>query len=161
MTTSSTEGDRSVRPYETLAITENPYTAKRPVAGLLVAVLRFKSEQRALKLIAPYSRCVRQGEVHELAVTDEAMAAPGATVQRAAFLGFVEFEMGGVLLLGDKVRINGNPVGIVCGFDHTHAPNHLNIVLSGSALLTGADIGLQIGDQIVFEFDETMPWPSL
>ena len=56
----------------------------------LVAVLDESGDELGLKLIANKSRATQANEINELAVTDED-AGPGGTVERAAFLAFVEF----------------------------------------------------------------------
>ena len=45
-------------------------------------------------------------------------------------------------------------VGTVIGFDETHLPNHLNIVIYTVSLVTGRDLGAQLGDEVRFEMGE-------
>lgn len=115
-----------------------------------MVVLQGKLEKRGLQLMVPISRAVLKNEVHELIVTDEAGAGPGATVQRIAYLGFVEFTCGGVAVAGDRVYCDGRLLGEVAGFDETHLPNHLNIVLRSAGRLDGRELGLHLNAQIVF-----------
>ena len=58
-------------------------------------------------------------------------ASPGSRVGSIAYLAFVEFQNGGVLLSGDKVFVDGDEVGEVAGYDMSHFPNHMNLVVRG------------------------------
>lgn len=108
----------------------NPYYAKTPLHGRLVVVLDGVFEERGLQLIRQSSRAIKAAEIHEFIITDEQVS-PGDTVNRIAYLGFAEFKTGGVVIVGDPVFIGNQQVGTIAGFDETHMPNHLNIVLSG------------------------------
>lgn len=135
-------------PYGRGAFKENPYAAKRPLDGRLVVVLRGIMGDRGLQLIKTISRAVCAGEVHELIATTEEGAAPGLTVNRIAYLGFVEFAQGGVVVSGDPIKIGGRVTGVVAGFDETHAPNHLNIVIRTAEGLSGEELGLKVEDSV-------------
>lgn len=137
-------------PYKSGMFKENPYFAKSDVTGKLAVVLQGKYEARGLSLITPISRCVSTHQVHELIATDEDAAKPGATVNRIAYLGFVEIEQGGVIIAGDELLYNGEPIGHIAGFDETHMPNHQNIVVRCAARVTGADRGFAVGGKITF-----------
>jgi len=129
---------------------ENPYYAKADVSGELVVVLQGMYEERGLELIKPVSRCVRKHEIHELIMTDEESAGPGTQVNKIAYLGFVEILRGGVIIAGDEVLRDGKCIAVIAGFDETHMPNHLNIVLRCGERVTGAGSGCTLGDSIVF-----------
>ncbi len=118
--------------------------------GVLVAILRTLSDDRGLELIDPPTRCVRRYDIHELILTDDADAKPGARVDRAAYLGFVEFDRGGVISAGDTVTIDDAPVGEIAGFDETHMPNHINILLRGPNRIPGTERGLALGSRVKF-----------
>ncbi len=135
-------------PYGRRAFTKSPYAAKRPLNGKLVAVLRGSMEDRGLHLIQTISRTVKTGDVHEFIATSEDDAAPGSTVDRIHYLGFVEFVRGGVVVCGDAVHIGGKTAGTVVGFDETHAPNHLNIVIRTGERLSGEELGLRVEDPV-------------
>ena len=122
-----------------------PAILRTAFGGRFVGVMDLSRDDRGFSLIAAPTRCIRRGDVHELIVTDEATAAPGATVQRCRFLGFVEFESAGVLVRGDAVDIDGREIGTVAGFDECHFPNHLNIVLQAADARTGIQLGLRPG----------------
>ena len=125
----------------------NPYYKKNTVRGRNVVVLSEYFDNRGLQLIRPISRAVKQHDVHEMIITDES-AQPGDTVNRIAYLCFVEITSSGVILRGDDVRINGKSVGEISGFDETHMPNHLNIVIKGNQYLCGKDLNIQLNDSL-------------
>jgi len=115
----------------------------------VVAVLRGTLENRNLELIPQPSRGLKHGEVHEIIVTDENVS-PGSRVGRIAYLAFLEFVNGVVLLSGDEVLIEGKLLGRLAGFDISHLPNHMNIVIQG-ALKSSEDRNLSIGRFSVFQ----------
>jgi hypothetical protein len=127
----------------------NPYAAKRPVVGRVVAVLRGVTDRRGLYLTAFRSRAVPRGQIHELMLTDED-AQLESSVNRVALLAFFEVEAGGVLLVGDRVTCGEREVGRLAGFDETHMPNHQNICLAGSDFRDGETLGIQVGDELQF-----------
>lgn len=131
-------------PYVKKLVTTDFYAQKLPVKGRIVAVLRGIVEGRNLELIPQPSRTVKAGEIHEFIATQED-AAPGSRVSKIAYLCFVEFETGGVLLHGDEVVLGGKTVGTIAGFDMSHQPNHMNIVVKVESLLSGEDRGLESG----------------
>jgi hypothetical protein len=126
------------------------YAAKVPVSGRLVVVLRGHVARRRLALIPQPSRAVVVHAVHELIATDEPRVGPGATVNRIAYLGFVEFQQGGVVLIGDEVRVGRRLLGRVAGYDVTHMPNHMNIVIAVARVVSGEELGLRLGARVVF-----------
>ncbi len=136
-------------PYDRDEFRESPYAARRPLGGSVVAVLRGRLEGRGLELIRPPSRALARGEIHELIVTDEAGAHPGSVVGNIGYLAFFEVEEGGVALVGDRVSIGGNAHFRLAGFDVTHAPNHLNVVVNGDDRRSGEERGLRLGDRVI------------
>ena len=137
-------------PYAAGMFKENPYYAKSDVEGNLVVVLQGKYDDRGLELIKPVSRCVKKHEIHELIASDEESIGPGSKVNKIAYIGFVEILQGGVIIAGDGVFRNGERIGVIAGFDETHMPNHLNIVLRCDKRVTGAGSGCTLGDGITF-----------
>jgi predicted RNA-binding protein with TRAM domain len=125
------------------------FWTKSAVSGRVVVVFQGYLNRRGLALIPQRSRAVRSGDVHEMLLTDDGDAGPGRSVDRVAGLGFVEFLTGGVLLVGDDVKIGDRQVGRVVGFDETHMPNHMNIVIFASPALCGRDLGITNGDTVV------------
>ncbi len=142
--------------YRPGGLSFNPYVARRPVRGRVVAVMEGRLEDRGLELIAPPSRALRQGEIHELIATDETAARPGQRVDRISYLGFFEVTQGGVVLSGDPVRTSGRHLGQLAGFDLTHFPNHLNIVIFDPARSPGAT-SLSLGAEIIIGADPDEP----
>lgn len=139
-------------PYTRGMFQQHPYAAKADVKGKLVAVLRGRYPDRGLELIAPVSRAVGRGQVHELIITD-ADARPGDRVDPIAYIGFFAVEKPGVLVAGDSLAIAGKPVGVLAGFDETHMPNHLNLVVKGPRV-SGEEAGYVPGDDVVFRQGE-------
>ena len=125
---------------------DRPHSAPK---GQLVAILDESGDGLGMKLIANKSRAARENEINELAVTDED-AMPGATVERAAFVAFVEFTSGGMLIEGDRVEINGEAIGEIAGFNEAAMPNHQTVVLRKTARTTGRQRGYQLVDAITF-----------
>ncbi len=137
-------------PYAAGKFTANPYAAKTDVTGSLVVVLQGTMADRGLELIKPISRCIRRHDIHELILTDEPDARPGSRVDRIAYLGFAAIDAGGVIVSGDEVRVNGRYIGTLVGFDETHMPNHLNIVIRDDRLADGLARGAGLGMSVCF-----------
>jgi len=142
---------KPIDPYTAGKFTSNPYAAKRDVTGALAVVLDGSMPDRGLTLIKPISRCIKRYDVHELILTDEAGAKPGAAVNNIAYLGFVDIEQGGVIVQGDAVFLDREKVGVLAGFDETHMPNHLNIVIKTEKMLPGTKLGAKLGMVVSFK----------
>lgn len=123
---------------------------KRSIIGTVVKVLTHHRHDRGMYLEPFASRCVRAGEVHELATTDHIDTAAGALVDRVWFLGFVEIANAGVIDRGDEVWIRGELVGTVLGFDACHFPNHYNILIHTDEPRTGPQLGLRPEFDVLF-----------
>ena len=134
--------------------TESPYVSKRPVEGRVVCVLDAWSERRGMQLEPHSSRAVTAGEIHELAMTDDPRARPESRVDRVAYIGFVEFVRGGVILVGDRVTLGQRELGEVVGFNTTHYPNHMNILLRNPQWQTGRGLGVALEEPAVFSFPQ-------
>jgi hypothetical protein len=115
---------------------------KREVQGVLVKVLTHRRDDRGMRLEPFASRCVRQGEVHELVTTDHRETAAGARIDRVGFLGFVEISAAGVLDRGDEAWIGGRRIGTILGFDGCHFPNHYNVLIAMDEPRTGPELNL-------------------
>lgn len=139
-----------VDPYQAGFFKENPYAAKRVIRGKLAVILRGKLEQRGLELISTISRAVLKNEVHELIVTDQENVGPGSKVDKIAYIGFVEITAGGVMTVGDTLTCQDKALGRVIGFDETHLPNHLNIVLASDSRSDGIEQNLELESDITF-----------
>ena len=142
---------KPIDPYTAGKFTANPYAAKRDVTGSLAVVLDGSMPDRGLMLIKPISRCIKRYDVHELILTDEAGAKPGAAVNNIAYLGFVDIEQGGVIVQGDEVFLDREKVGVLAGFEETHMPNHLNIVIKTEKMLPGTKLGAKLGMVVSFK----------
>lgn len=141
---------KPIDPYGAGKFSANPYAEKCDVKGSLAVVLDGTMTDRGLALIKPISRCIRRYDVHELILTDEVGAKPGATVNSIAYLGFVDIEKGGVIVQGDAVFLNGEQVGVLAGFDETHMPNHLNLVIKTDKMIPGTKLGVKLGMEVSF-----------
>jgi L-arabinose 1- dehydrogenase len=136
-------------PYQGHIVPRELKCLKNPLDGYVVGVLGNAAERRGMMLIPMPSRVVRTGDVHELVSTTDA-ARPGDTVDAVGYLAWVAFDHPGVIVVGDVVHVDGSQLGEVCGFDETHAPNHLNIVIQTSHLLTGRTAHLEPNVRVTF-----------
>jgi len=135
-------------PYKKGMFKTNPYAKKKPLKGNLVVVLEGKYEERGLQLIPQPSRCLITNEVHELILTDENKK-PGDTVNKIAYIGFFVVKESTVITVGDEVKINGQVIGKIAGFDETHMPNHYNIVAYGEKLISGNERNLDLDNEVI------------
>ena len=78
-------------------------------------------------------------------ITDEEEAAPGGGADRVSAIAFFEVQEGGLAVVGDKVLIGGRPLGRVAGYDMTHMPNHMNILVKVETLDAGP---IEVGDTL-------------
>jgi hypothetical protein len=138
-------------PYTGGLITKNPYGLKRAIQSSVVAILQLEMKDRGLQLIQTKSRALKKNEIHELIITDEVNATPGAVVNQVAYIAFIEINKGGVMLVGDEVYWNNYLLGTVAGFDDTHMPNHQNIVLYSPKMVTGKDLNINVEDPIIIQ----------
>ena len=134
-------------PYDFRRITPSVYGDKRPVEGEVVAVLHVMFEDRGLEFIQTKSRTVKLNEIHELMITDEQDAAPGGGADRVRAIGFFEITKSGLIVMGDKVTVNGKKLGTLAGYDVTHMPNHINVVVKTETL---DEPDLRVGDRVSF-----------
>jgi len=139
-----------IDPYLKNRVQENFFIRKVEMRGRLVVLLKGRVPDRRLELVPQRSRVVLAGEVHELIVTDERDAVSGCTVNSIAYLGFAEFTTGGVLLVGDELKIGGHLIGYLAGYDYTHMPNHMNIVIVAETALSGEELGLEVEAPVAF-----------
>jgi len=145
-------------PYKAGLFSGNPYYAKSDIEGHLVVVLQGQLENRGLELISQISRCVLKNEIHELIATDESGVGAGSKVNRVAYLGFMEISRAGVLTVGDEVWLNHQLIGTIAGFDETHMPNHINIIISTVERRSGAESGFGLGEALSFRQARTAGW---
>lgn len=133
----------------------NPCYDKLPVIGSINTLLHAHNDHRKLEL-SPYpSRAFQKHEVHELIITPEMEAAPNKIVNNVIYFCFFEMEESGVLWVGDKVEVDGTEIGELAGYDFTHLPNHMNIVIKSDQFLkTGKEAGVKLGSKIKFCFSK-------
>jgi hypothetical protein len=132
----------SETPYDPNLISTTNYGYRRPVEALLHVTF----EKRGLELIQSKSRALRNLEIHELMVTDEREAGPGGKVDRVSAVAFFEVTRGGLAVIGDDLKISGKSVGRIAGFDMTHMPNHMNVLVKAESL----DVQpIRVGDGII------------
>jgi hypothetical protein len=121
-------------PYDPKLIIPSVYGDRRPVLGEIVALLHIIFQDRGLKLIQAKSRALLKNEIHELMITDEEGAAPGGGADRVSAIAFFEVRQGGLAVVGDEVTIAGRALGALVGFDVTHMPNHMNVLVKSASL---------------------------
>jgi hypothetical protein len=126
-----------------------PTSERQRMEGIMVAVMNLKMDEWNNELIEPRSQAIKKTEIHELVVTSQIGVGPGDMVTAAAFLGFFEVTLGGLLVTGDAVKIGGRDIGKVVGFNTIHMPNHLNVVIQVSDLNHGEGLGLHVGQPVV------------
>lgn len=126
------------------------YTSKRHVEGELVYVFCMKADHRWMRLEEIPSRALRTGEIHELILSDNPGLKPGTGVRDVSYVGFFEVAVSGIAEIGDEVWAGGVRLGSLAGFDMTHTPNHLNIVVATQKAQTGAEMGFHVGTPVRF-----------
>lgn len=136
-------------PYTAGMISTDPFHKKQVVQGHLVAVLSNRFNRRGISLMPQPSRAFLKYEIHELLLTDE-NASVNDTVNRICGLGFLEIDVPGIVVAGDTVKVSDHTVGTVAGFNDAHMPNHLNIVIHSLERKTGAELGIELLDTILF-----------
>jgi len=123
------------------------YRERRPVKGEVVTVIDVKFSSSGIDLSEAWSRAVPRGDVHEIMLWN-----PLGEGEDAAAVAFIEITQGGNIVNGDEVRVDGEPIGNLTGFDYNHMPNHMNMVVEVNNL----DPKLKLGS--IFEF---VPNPML
>ena len=132
-------------PYDPKLITPSVYGDRRPVLGEVVALLHITFQDRGLKLIQARSRALLKNEIHELMITDEEGVAPGGGADRVSAIAFFEVKRGGLAVVGDEVTIDGRALGALAGFDMTHMPNHMNVLVKSASLEVPP---IRVGDEV-------------
>jgi len=133
--------------------TKYPCADKSIVNGKLCVILDARAQNRGLELVQFPSRAVMKNEIHEIILTAEESAAPGAVVNDISYLGYFEVLESGVIWVGDKVLVGGRVIGTLAGYDMTHFPNHMNIIIKiEGGLYTGLEAGCKVGEPISFLF---------
>ena len=89
---------------------------------------------------------MKKYEIHELMITDED-ATSGGGANRVRAIGFFEITDSGLIVVGDNVYIEDRLLGTLAGYDVTHMPNHINVVVKTESL---DEPVLRVGDKIKF-----------
>ena len=131
--------------YDPSLVTSKTYGDRRPVEGEIVALLHITFKERGIKLIDARSRAMLRGEIHELMTTDEETAAPGGGANRVSAIAFFEVEVGGIAVVDDDVLLGDELLGKVAGFDMTHMPNHMNLLVK---VLTFKESSIGVGEKL-------------
>lgn len=126
------------------------FAKKTTVRARLVVVLDGRLPQRGLELIPQETRGVRVGEVHELIGSIQPGIGANSIVDPICYLGFVEILSAGVIGAGDELRVGGKLVGHLAGFDYTHMPNHMNIVIATAADRSGIEREFELEQEVTF-----------
>ncbi len=140
-------GEKKLQPVKAPRI----YRERRPVKGEVVTIIDVTFSSSGIDLTEAWSRVVSCGDVHEIMIWNP-MTEDG---DDAAAVAFIEITHGGNIVNGDEVRVDGEPIGNLVGFDYNHMPNHMNIVVETKTL----DISLKLGG--VFEFAPNPMLPLL
>ncbi|MFE5729639.1 DUF6917 domain-containing protein [Streptomyces sp. NPDC056528] len=146
-----TVADELGRRHLTDTVPDLPDATRWPrsaLTGRWVAVMEHRRLSRGMKLERWRTRALPAGTVHELMTTPAPPPAGGDRVDEVSYLGFAEFT-GGLLAVGDAVHeADGKLLGHVLGFDDTHLPNHMNVVLLSEDRRTGRQRGLVPGGRL-------------
>jgi len=134
-------------PYDFKRITPGVYGNRRQVEGEVVAILHVSFQDRGLRLIETKSRAVRLHEIHELMITDQE-AAPGGGADRVRAVAFFEVTEPGLIVAGDRVTVGTKRLGTLAGYDETHMPNHMNVVVKAPTL---DEPRIKVGDRVRFK----------
>ena len=137
-------------PYDINKITPGTYGKRKPVKGEIVALLHVSFEDRGLELMKTKSRALCRNEIHELMITDEKAASPGGGADRVRAIAFFEVKQPGIIIVGDIVSLGGRRLGEVAGYDLTHMPNHMNILVKTESL---DEPMLNIGEFVEFHWN--------
>jgi hypothetical protein len=126
----------------------NIYRERRPVIGEVVTVIDVTFGSSVIDLAESWSRAVIRNDVHEIMLWS-----PLEEGDDAAAVAFIEITQGGNIVNGDEVRLDGEAIGSLAGFDYNHMPNHMNIVVETNSL----EIPLTLGSIIEFIPNPMLP----
>lgn len=120
---------------------------KKTLPARWVAIMNHRRSDRGLTLSPYKTRCVVAGDIHEFLVCAEDGAKQ--VIESVSYLGFAEFLSGGVLAIGDMVKVAESYAVRILGFDFTHMPNHMNIVTYSGTPCTGQEVGIDLDSELI------------
>ncbi len=141
-TNNQPEATKEVKKTLPVVKAPNIYRERRPVKGEIVTLIDVAFSSSGIDLTESWSRAVPKGDIHEIMVWDPLEEGE----EDAAAIAFIEIIQGGNIVNGDEVRIDGEEVGHLAGFDYNHMPNHMNIVIETKSI----KIPLSLGSIIEF-----------
>ena len=112
------------------------YRDRRQVRGEVVTVIDVTFSSAGIELVDSWSRAVPRWDVHEIMLWN-----PNEDGDDAAAIAFIEVTQGGNIVNGDEVKVDGEVIGNVVGFDYNHMPNHMNIIVKTESLNVQARLG--------------------
>jgi hypothetical protein len=136
-------------PYLDGLVSQKLRIIKDDLSAHATGILTNIANNRGMRLISNACRAVRINDVHELVCTSQEKQ-PGEIVDEVGYLAFVVFDESGVVAIDDVLLVKGNNIGKVIGFNETHAPNHLNIIIQVDNITTGLQSGWEPGTKLVF-----------
>ncbi len=142
---------QSKDPYKDNLLLDDIYLHKTDIVGTIKVVLNGMLENRGMLLMSAPSRALCKYEIHELILTDYIDEAQQKVVDRISYLGFVEIEEGGVVLVGDEVYLDNSYIGTIHGFDETHFPNHLNIIIKCEQRYLSTNFNTALGQKLTIK----------
>jgi hypothetical protein len=151
-----TPGRRGIDPYSSgmLGGGKPVLRSRVPVAARIVALYDPSCESKTLALIHPWTRGVRRGAVHELMVTGDREARPGAAALEATPIAAIEFTEGGLVVGGDRFLAAGQELGTLMGFAENPAEGHLRLILRMPAATADVPGAIRCGAPLAFIMEE-------
>jgi len=131
-------------------VKKDPFIRTSSIVFEMVAILDLSVQNRGLSILHSSSRSFQRDSVAEFLVTSEEVEL-GGKVNSVSYLGFGAAMNSGQAVVGRKVLVRGRQIGYIGGFDETHAPNHINVVLVVEEAISGLGVGLQLGDLVTIE----------
>jgi hypothetical protein len=140
--TSDKSSDRGIKRGKLKVVTApRIYRDRRPVKGEVVTVIDVNFDSSGIDLVDAWSRAIPRGEVHEIMIWN-----PLEEGDDAAAVAFIEVTQSGNIVNGDEVRLDGEAIGNLAGFDYNHMPNHMNLVVETGSL----DLKVKLGSVLEF-----------
>lgn len=134
-------------PYKNGMDPDEYYHMRRTLIGEIVCVMRNSVNKRGILLIDQPTRALRQYEIVELIATEETIT-NDKVINSISYVGFIEIKSGGVVKKGDTLFVGDRGIGKVLGYDETHMPNHLNLIVETKNRKTGLELGIQLNDVV-------------